>query len=124
MKKIFLLFLFVLTSCGGETVQLEQQEFDGNTYQIEARPGPVVLKGMNEFIVIISNKHNQPVADLIISLRTEEKNDWRQMIQDGKVGVYRRAIDIKNPETDYLQVQVRKKDKAGELTVLKFPLFN
>ncbi len=117
---LYLTMTLVLMSCGGEAVRLAAQKFEGNIYQIEVRPGPTILKGMNEFLVIVSNKHNQPVADLIVSLRTNNKSGWKQMIQDGRVGVYRRAIEIKNPQTGILQLQVRK--EKDELTVLKFPL--
>lgn len=127
MKNILHVILYVtmslvIMSCGGEVARLAAQEFEGNIYQIEARPGPTILKGMNEFLVIVSNKHNQPVADLILSLRIDNKIGWKQMIQDGRVGVYRRAIEIKDPQTGILQLQVRKDKDKDELTVLKFPL--
>lgn len=121
MKTLILITIIsLLTACGGEAARLAAQEFDGNTYQVEARPGPVVLKGMNEFLVIISNKNRQPVSDLIISLRIDDKNNWTQMIQDGQVGVYRRALKINDPQSDVLQVHVRK--GKDPLTVLRFPL--
>lgn len=117
---ITIIFAFILAACSGEAARLQPQEFDGNIYQIEARPGPTVLKGMNEFLVIVSNDRGQPVSDLIISLRVDDSKDWIQTIQDGQVGVYRRAIEVTDPQTEVLKVHVRK--GKDELTVLKFAL--
>ena len=121
MKKIIIvLFSFILMSCGGDIVHLTPQAFDGNVYQIEVRPGPRILKGYNEFILIISDKNRQPVPDFIIDLRVNDKADWKQMIQDGKIGVYRRAVSVSDPQTEVLKVRVRK--GKGVLTTLKFSL--
>lgn len=121
MKNIIVIVLtLLLISCSSEVTLLAPQQFDGNVYQIEVRPGPKVLKGFNEFVLIVSDRNRQPVPDFIISARVDDNDAWRQMIQDGNIGVYRRAVNIKDPQTQILQVQVRKAKE--QLTILKFSL--
>ena len=121
MKKIITVLLsFILMSCGGDIVHLTPQAFDGNMYQIEARPGPGILKGYNEFVLIVSDKNRQPVPDFIVDLRVNDKAEWKQMIEDGNIGVYRRAANVSDPQTEVLQVRVRKAKDV--LTTLRFSL--
>jgi len=121
MKKLILpVVLLLLVSCSqSEPVTLGPQQWQEAIITIETRPGPQVLKGMNEFIVIATKKPRTPVSDLIISLRTNETDPWKQAIQDGHVGVYRRALNVNDPQKDTLSVQIRKGD---ETHVLNFPL--
>lgn len=115
-----------LVGCSdGEVVRLGPQSWDGIQFIVETRPAPV-RTGMNEFIVIASRGKVKPGYDLIVSLRIDEQAEWKQAIQDGYTGVYRRAIRIDNPLTDILAVQVRKakqnNDGNENETVLYFPL--
>lgn len=112
--------LLLLVSCSkGESSRLGPQQWQETSITIETRPGPQVLQGMNEFIVIATKKARTPVSDLIVSLRTNEADPWKQAIQDGHVGVYRRALNVNDPQKDTLSVQIRQGD---ETHVLKFPL--
>lgn len=44
---------------------------------------------------------------------------WVQAIQDGLIGVYRRAIDLGDGETAVLQVRLQR---GTDETILRFPL--
>jgi hypothetical protein len=84
---------------------------------IETQPSPPVA-GMNEFLVIASDDRGRPVWDMVVSLRAGTGDDWRQAIQDGESGVYRRALALgPGPQTLYVELK-----RAGEETVLEYPL--
>jgi hypothetical protein len=63
--------------------------------------------------------HGRPASDLIVSLRTDDQDAWKQAIQDGQIGVYRRAVDVEPGTRSVLQVQIKR---SGEEGVLRFPL--
>jgi hypothetical protein len=81
---------------------------------------------MNEFIVIVSRESYKPGVDFIVTIRVDKNVEWRQAIQDGYTGVYRRAIRVNNPQKDILAVHLRKNNKDNEgkeiETDLYFPL--
>ena len=115
-----------LSGCGSEQpVRLGPQGWQDLEFIVEARPTPI-RAGMTEFIVIASREKVKPGVGIIVSLRVDDKTEWKQAIQDGYTGVYRRAIKVINPQTDILAVQVRnaeRDDKDGENeTILYFPL--
>lgn len=123
-----LLYIVVplLAGCGGDNVlTLGPQNWNELQFIVEARPTPV-RTGMNEFIVIATREKGLPGYELIVSIRADEKAEWRQAIQDGYTGVYRRAIRVNDPLSDVLAVNVRytkKENHAGESeTILYFPL--
>lgn len=124
-----LLFLLVLSGCADEqAVLLGPQQWQDLEFVVETRPSPV-RAGMNEFVVIASREVYKPGIGLIVDIRANEKIAWRQAIQDGYTGVYRRAIRVNNPQTDVLAVHVRrdkksqKENKEKEIeTTLYFPL--
>lgn len=78
-----------------------------------------VTQGMNEFWLIISENERRPAHDLIVSIRAGESGPWRQMIQDGHTGVYRRAVAVQDPESQALEVQIKRGAEVGRL---HFPL--
>lgn len=115
-----------LTGCSdNQAVRLKPQNWNDLEFIVETRPTPV-RAGMNEFIVIASREKVKPGVGIIVSLRVDEKVEWKQAIQDGYTGVYRRAIRVNNPQTDILAVQVRKAKNVNEgeeeETILYFPL--
>lgn len=115
-----------LAGCGEEQIlRLGPQNWNDLQFIVEARPAPIRV-GMNEFIVIASRKEVRPGYDLIVSLRVDEKKEWKQAIQDGYTGVYRRAIRINDPFSDVLAVHVRytkQESHDGENEkILYFPL--
>lgn len=125
MKRIVILALSVFllagfAGCGDEqAVRLGPQEWEGLQFIVESRPSPIRV-GMNEFIVIASRDEYKPGVGLVVSLRVSEEDRWRQAIQDGFTGVYRRAVQVADPQRDVLTVHVRKGE--GAETTLSFPL--
>ncbi len=124
---VLVLFLLAISGCADEqAVLLGPQQWQDLEFVVETRPSPVRM-GMNEFVVIASREVYKPGVGLIVDIRANEKIAWRQAIQDGFTGVYRRAIRVNNPQTDVLAVHVRRdkksqsKDKENE-TTLYFPL--
>jgi hypothetical protein len=120
-KLLLILVPLLLLACTTkEDVRLGPQVWNGVSFIVESRPSPI-RQGMNEFIVIASKDNVRPGVDLVISMRTNDQDKWRQAIQDGFSGVYRRAVLVRDPQNDVLQVHIRQ-SKAKEETVLHFPL--
>jgi len=69
---------------------------------------------------VVSDSRRRPVHDLIVSLRTSDDQKWRQAIQDGRTGVYRRAVRVDDPRTQVLQVKLQRRN--GEEALLRFPI--
>lgn len=112
-----LLFTLALTACPGSAVLSPPQQWEGMTFQVETRP-PVVKPGMIEFLVL-ANRERRRAHDLVVSIRIGTTGRWVQAIQDGHVGVYRRAIRVHDPASDKLNVHIRYGEKE---IVLVFPL--
>ena len=74
---------------------------------------------LDEFLVMVTGEHGRPVYDMIVSLRTDDHDEWKQAIQDGQVGVYRRAAEVEPGTRSVLQVQIKH---DGTQSVLRFPL--
>jgi hypothetical protein len=123
MRKLILVLitLLFLSACAGEEdVRLGPQVWNDINFIVESRPSPI-RAGMNEFIVIASKERVRPGVGLVVSLRTSDQDEWRQAIQDGFTGVYRRAVMVHDPRSDVLQVRIRRNKEKDE-TVLRFPL--
>ena len=116
---LWLLAAALLTACGDGRGTLPAQQWGKNVVQVEVRPS-VPRVGMNEFLVVVSDARRRPVYDLIVSLRTGDDQKWRQAIQDGRTGVYRRAVRVDDPRTQVLQVKLQRRN--GEETILRFPI--
>lgn len=117
---------FGLFGCADDqAVQLGPQNWNDLQIIVEARPTPI-RSGMTEFIVIASREKVKPGFGLIVSMRVDDKAEWKQAIQDGYTGVYRRAVRVNNPQSDVLAVHIRSaedddKGSEGE-KILFFPL--
>ncbi len=85
---------------------------------VETRPFPP-LAGNDEVVVIVSGAHRRPVYDAVVSIRAQSSAPWVQAIQDGHLGVYRRAVRFTRDPGNALEVQLRRGD---EQTVLAFPV--
>lgn len=120
-KWLTLLLVILLSACAGDdAVRLGPQEWGGVSFIVESRPSPI-RQGMNEFIVIATRDRVKPGVGFVVSLRSSDSDEWRQAIQDGYTGVYRRAVMVRDPQGGVLQVHVRRV-KGMEETVLRFPL--
>ncbi len=112
------LLLAALTACGGEQAALAPQKWQGLEVSVESRPNPP-RAGMNEFLVMVTDARGRPAYNLVVSLRTSPQDQWKQAIEDGQVGVYRRAVKLEPADHEVLQVQIRQKEAEG---ILEFPL--
>ena len=77
-----------------------------------------VRPGATEFIVRTTEADGHAAFDLIISVRLDQNAPWRQAIQDGQTGVYRRGLVVEAGQ-EILYMQIRKKDETADF---KFPL--
>jgi len=116
-----------LTGCGGKNAEnrfiIPAQSWQDIEIRVETRPEPVRV-GMNEFIIIINDhlKKIRPAYDYIVDIRTSNRYPWRQAIQDGHSGVYRRAVPLDQIKHPVLQVRIEKEIQGGGRTTLFFPL--
>ena len=107
-----------LVACGADSKRLGPVTLGDATIFVETRPNPPT-SGMVEFILIASRNKSRPVTDYVVSFRTSDEESWKQAIQDGFSGVYRRAVRVNDAANDVLQVMLKKKDKE---IILKLPL--
>lgn len=122
-KVIFILLLFsIVSACGrGSAYLLPPQTWNDTEFMVEIRPG-APKKGMNEFVVLSTQTDGVPGYNYIITIKTNLNEKASQMIQDGHSGVYRRAIEVKDPATEVLIVQIAHKKEENLKTELQFPL--
>ena len=124
MKKFLAIFIILmvnsLSACSDESEQISipAQHWKDAVVRIETHPNPP-LAGMSEIVVIVTGPRGRPIQDLTVSLRGKDSTPWVQAIQDGLIGVYRRAVDIGDDEAMILQVRVRQ---GTEEKILLFPL--
>ncbi|MDX8379411.1 MAG: hypothetical protein R8K48_05110 [Gallionella sp.] len=120
MKKYLFvgLSLFMLAACdaGNKGILIPMQHWNNMDVRIETHPNPP-LAGMSEVVVIVTGLHGKPMSDLTISLRANPSGLWVQTIQDGYIGVYRRAVDLGNGK-DGVTMQVRIKNGNKQKTLL------
>lgn len=118
VKYINLFFSVLLVACSGDRVaDTQPQKWQDAEVRVESRPSPP-RPGVNEFLVIVTGKRG-PVHDIMVSVRTDDQDQWIQAIQDGEVGVYRRAAKVALGTRSVLQVQIKHNGAEG---VLRFPL--
>lgn len=119
-KLLLLVSMLLLSACTPETsYRLGPQMWNDIQFVVETRPSPPSA-GMVEFLVIATNPDRTHAYDMIVSLRTNKNGKWKQAIQDGHVGVYRRALPIKDVQQDRLYVHIKK--KRGAEGALEFSL--
>ncbi len=116
----FLLWVLLGCSATEEAHQIPSQTWEGVVFVVEVEPNPV-RQGMHEFKILATEPRGKPVHGFIISLRAGEHLAWRQTIQDGLSGVYRRAVNVSAAEAPELQVKIRRK-RTDEEVVLNFLL--
>jgi len=125
MNKHFHVFLSLiaataLVACGdgGEGNAIAVQHWNDADVRIETHPNPP-LAGVSEIVVIITGPHGRPLPDYTVSMRGNDSMPWVQAIQDGMIGVYRRAVDIGDGKEVVLQVRLQQKT---EQKILLYPL--
>jgi len=114
------LLAFGLAACsdGAAATSIPSQHWKEWVVRIQTHPNPP-LAGMSEIVVIITGPHGKPGGDLIVSLRGMDSEPWNQAIEDGYIGVYRRAVDIGEDKTGVVQVRIQQ---GSEQKVLLFPV--
>ena len=114
------IFPLCFTGCGdGEvTYSIPIQHWKDADVRVETHPNPP-LAGMSEVVVIITGPRGRPIPDISVSIRGRESAPWVQTIQDGMIGVYRRAVDIGEGEATVLQVRLQL---GVEEKILLYPL--
>ncbi len=118
---LLILLVTFLVACNGgneQQISIPSQHWKGMDVSIETHPNPP-LAGMSEIVVIVTGARGRPIQDLTVSLRGKDSTQWVQAIQDGLIGVYRRAIDIGDGESIVLQVRLQQ---GTDEQVLLFPL--
>ncbi len=109
-----------LAACGdaGDGYSIPVQHWKDADVRVETHPNPP-LAGMSEVVVIITGPRGRPIPDFSVSIRGKDSAQWVQTIQDGMIGVYRRAVDIGEGESAMLQVRLQL---GSEQKVLFYPL--
>ena len=108
----------ILCGCGGGTQDSPTQYWGDLQIHVESRSyGPI--PEMKELLVFINRGHDLPAWNCRVDLRTSDADPWTQAIEDGHVGVYRRALKVDEGEHSVLQIWIRT---AGNETVLRVPL--
>ena len=109
-----------LAACGEDSrhLSIPLQHWKDADIRVETHPDPP-LAGMSEIVVIVTGPRGRPVQDMTVSLRGSDSMQWVQAIQDGNIGVYRRAIDIGEGESIALQVRLQQ---GEDKKILLFPL--
>jgi hypothetical protein len=117
---ILILLAAGLAACndGNEAADIPAQHWNEMVVRIETHPNPP-LAGMSEVVVIITGPHGKPAGDLTVSLRGVNSLPWVQAIQDGFIGVYRRAIDLGDSKTAVVQVRLQQGEAQK---ILLFPI--
>lgn len=111
---------FGLSACGSsqESGRIGTRQWGPYQVTVETRPSPP-RPGQNEVVVIIAGEHHQPLYDALVTMRAQPSSPWVQAIEDGHVGVYRRAVKFGPEAQANLQVQVQH---GNDATILEFPV--
>jgi len=116
MRAYLLLALLVLASCstGDSSWTSAPQAWKDITISIETAPAPV-RRGMNEFLLIANHQQRGFFNNLLVMVRTESSG-WQQAIPDGALGVFRKALPVRDVQHDHLFVRLTRGDEHGEMT--------
>ncbi len=111
------IFLLALGCSKGERARIPAQLWNEVIFKIETHPYPVKA-GHNEIWLKATKTDGYPASTLIVWLRSNDSKPWVQSVQDGHIGIFRRAVEISEGDT-HLYVKLRRGD---EETILEFPL--
>ncbi|PCH60550.1 MAG: hypothetical protein COC05_04285 [Gammaproteobacteria bacterium] len=112
---LFIVLLSVLTvACGkGEKARIPAQVWKDITFKIETHPYPV-RAGHNEIWLKATKLEGGPAWNLVVSMRANASQEWVQSVQDGHIGVFRRAVKITEGDR-YLYMHLRRGKSETEL---------
>jgi len=110
--------VLAVSGCSGGTQDSPTENWRDLQVHVESRSyGPI--PGMKELLVFVNRNRVLPAWDCRVDLRTSDADPWKQAIEDGRVGVYRRALKVDEREHSVLQIWIRAE---GNETVLRIPL--
>ena len=109
-------FTLLLSGCGA-TQDSPTEVWRDLKIHVESRSYSGV-PGMRELLVFVNRGGELPAWDCRVDVRTSDTDSWKQAIEDGRVGVYRRAAQV-DRDHSVLQVWIRAE---GSETVLRIPL--
>lgn len=108
----------IAAGCGADSPVSPTVVWRDLQIHVESRGyGPI--PDMRELLVFVNRGSTLPAWDCRIDIRTSDADPWKQAIEDGHVGVYRRAVKVDDADHSVLQVWIRAE---GNETVLTFPL--
>ncbi|MDQ6999627.1 MAG: hypothetical protein Q9M12_01915 [Mariprofundus sp.] len=115
--RMYLLVLagLLLSSCSADEGNWSPapQSWQDITIRMETRPAPI-RQGMNEFILIANHQQRGFVNDLLVEVHTEHSG-WKQAMPDGALGVFRRALPVKDVRHDHLYVRLTRRGQHHEM---------
>jgi hypothetical protein len=112
--------VLALCGCSGDTQDSPTENWRDLQVHVESRSYSPI-PGMRELLVFVNRDRVLPAWDCRVDLRTSDADPWKQAIEDGHVGVYRRAAKVDEREHSVLQIWIRAE---GSETVLRIPLRN
>jgi hypothetical protein len=120
-SSVFVALVMLLTACssGEPSWSAPEQSWKDIAIHIETRP-TVLRPGMNEFLVIANRQQRSFSSDLMVDVRTEH-TDWRQAMPDGALGVFRRALPVKDVQKDHLYVRLVRRGERHEMVFALAP---
>ncbi len=109
-----------LCACGSssDSYVVGSGRWDAYDVSVESRPAPP-RAGNNEVVVIITGERRQPVFDALVLVRAQPSAPWVQAIEDGHVGVYRRAVNFGHGSSAAIEVKLIR---AEQEAILSFPV--
>ena len=108
------LLCMVTVACSkGEQARIPAQLWNGIIFKIETHPYPV-RAGHNEIWLKATKKGGGPASSIVVSLRANESAEWVQSVQDGHIGIFRRAVKIEEGD-QYLYAHIRRGKTETEL---------
>ncbi|MDQ6991958.1 MAG: hypothetical protein Q9M31_00655 [Mariprofundus sp.] len=118
VRFLLLLPVLMMLSCsaGKDVWQAAPQMWQELTLRVETRPESVST-GMNEFLIIAGHQQRGFINNLLVEVRTDSSGaTWKQAMPDGALGVFRRALPVKDPQHEHLYVRLTRHHQHGELT--------
>ncbi|MDX8398204.1 MAG: hypothetical protein R8K49_07800 [Mariprofundaceae bacterium] len=118
---VLLLWLGLLSGCSApvDVWSPPVQQWHEFNIHIETRP-EIIRPGMNEFLLIVNRQGKRHIPDLLVHIRTQNSK-WKQAMPDGALGVYRRALMVKDMQHEKLFVRLRHHGRKGALDFDLFP---
>jgi len=89
------------------------QSWQDITISMETQPTPI-RQGMIEFILIANHQQRGFINDLLVEVHTED-SAWKQAMPDGALGVFRKALPVRDVHNDHLYVRLTRGGQHGEM---------